>query len=93
MDFVYGVYSFIHDDVPSYYDMLGRVKWGLQYCHSHCNESASYSPADFFTALQKYTEFDLQYDTSCIIVFAVMWTFLRFILSHLLFKVSYSYQF
>jgi len=80
--------SFLNEGVPSYKQTYLDVKWGVEYCLDHCNETSSFGPADFVDSLQKHASFDAQRDATIVVGASVGWTVLRIILSFLVFKVN-----
>lgn len=65
--------------LPSYNLLLTRVKWGVIYCHSQCNATASYSPLDFIQELKTFARVDWKYDISVCFLFALIWMMLRYV--------------
>lgn len=87
MDYFNSVSDFVSGGVPSYHQTIKDVKWGVEYCHQNCNESSSYYPNEFFSAMHKYATVNIEKDLLTIFGMAALWTLLRYVLSIVIFKV------
>lgn len=93
MDLLLKTKEFVTGGVPSYMEAFYRIKWGAEKCHEMCNISRSYHPADFVDALQSHSFVDWKYDPATVLILAILWTVLRYIVATFISKVGKMYNY